>query len=137
MYPRSLLVFFSFIVLLVRQTKQACKILNLPLTQFNGTIESNQKLKLEAFSRNFNFSLNFALKLELTRLQEGALDSNKLYQIANVNNILKIYIKNYAGQPTLYFHLLASLDPKVDLKHFPIQSEEVLLVTVMKNSQVN
>lgn len=107
------------------------------MTKFNGTLESNKELELGTFTGNYNFSFNFALKLDLDRLPNSALDSNKLYQIANIDSILKIYLKNYAGEVRLYFHLLASLEPETDLKHFPINAGEIMLVTVSKNNQVN
>jgi hypothetical protein len=74
--------------------------------KFNGTLESPTKIDLGIYTGNHNFTLNFLLRYEPSRY---TADPMKRYEILNIDNIVKMYMRLFAGVPKLYFELFAGI----------------------------
>lgn len=100
------------LVLLIEKVNSACIIKRMDKTPFNGQAESHTNIDLSEYTGNHNFTLNFLLKYQPTRYTPNVLEK---YYIADIDGILKIYMKHYAGVPKLYFQLLAdsSVNPTI------------------------
>lgn len=65
--------------------------------EYNATLEANQVIDLGTFKNNYNFTMNFLLSYIPARYPEEGAQAYETYQVAQIDNLLTIYLKYYAG----------------------------------------